>query len=396
MQAIRISLAALLMSLTVLTPLPVGTLRGADVKDHQGLKVILGDTVTITRDRRWCWFPTLQTFPDGQLLAGLWMSPDEQFPEDQFTGFCVSKDNGKTWSPRTPTGRGGHSRIGISGNKIYELGYILLPASRGETKKFLVSVTIYSEGGNVMTVCQNVPVSFPMPVAMTPPKLTETGSLAGSTIPEMAELNFDHSIVKLSNGHWIATMYGRLEGDTRSRSLLVESADEGKSWHYYSTISKFTEELSGLGERGKEGFGEPYLVRLKDQRLFCVMRTGSNSELIQTWSSDEGQNWTRPVSAGVKGVQPSLCLLDNGVLALCTGRPGPITVFFSEDGTGQNWSYHKVIFSGKSTCYTDMTQVAPNRLFIIYDNTPYGWNTIPKYDAEAYNAILGTYVDAAR
>ena len=76
----------------------------------------------------------------------------------------------------------------------------------------------------------------------------------------------------------------------------------------------------------------------------------------QAWSSDDGKTWTEPVSTGLKAVAPRTLLLSNGVLACTYGRPGPVTIMFSLDGTAEKWSQHTEIFSGMSTRYTDLIE----------------------------------------
>jgi hypothetical protein len=149
------------------------------------------------------------------------------------------------------------------------------------------------------------------------------------------------------------------------------------------------------------------MVRLKDKRLFCIMRTGDDGLMYQTWSADDGKTWTTPVSSEAKGVDPHLRMLSNGMLACSYGRPGPVTVMFSLDGTGRVWSNHTTIFEGsgqpagkgdqssrrRSTCYSDVIEVAPNRLLVVYDHVPHGWDPIPKEDTKSFNTIYGTFVE---
>ena len=123
---------------------------------------------------------------------------------------------------------------------------------------------------------------------------------------------------------------------------------------------------------GKEGPNEAGLVRLSESRLFCIFRTGSDGYLGEAWSLDDGKTWTPPVSTGFKGVAPHLRLLSNGLVGLCTyGRPGPVTIMFSSD-EGKNWVGTTPIFSGKSTRYTDLIEVEPGKLLVVYDSVPYG------------------------
>ena len=116
-------------------------------------------------------------------------------------------------------------------------------------------------------------------------------------------------ILELPNGDLLTTLYGWFEGDVatatymptmrRTRSVLLRSNDEGRSWKLVSTIA--------VGpEVGTEGFGEPVLARASAGahagRLRCYMRTGR--DLYETWSDDEGRTWAPPraIDFGVLGL----------------------------------------------------------------------------------------------
>jgi len=134
-------------------------------------------------------------------------------------------------------------------------------------------------------------------------------------------------------------------------------------------------------------------VRLRDGRFFVMFRTGSDGLLGTAWSSDEGRTWTTPTLIPFKGVEPRVRLLSNGVLACSTGRPGPVTMMFSLDGTGKTWSHATEIFSDMSTRYTEFVELSPGKLFLVHDSVPYGWKEIPASDEKAQNAIYGVFLD---
>jgi hypothetical protein len=83
------------------------------------------------------------------------------------------------------------------------------------------------------------------------------------------------------------------------------------------------------------------------------------------------------------------------MLALTTGRPGPVTIMFSSD-EGKNGVGITPIFIGKSTRYTDLIELEPGKLFVVYDSVPYGWNPIPLSDKLSKNSICGTFVEVHR
>ena len=88
---------------------------------------------------------------------------------------------------------------------------------------------------------------------------------------------------------------------------------------------------------GEEGPCEAGMVRLADQRLYALFRTGGDGYIGNGWSTDDGKTWTKPVSTPYKGVALRVRRLSNGILACTTGRPGPVVVMFSLDGTGEKW-----------------------------------------------------------
>jgi photosystem II stability/assembly factor-like uncharacterized protein len=110
---------------------------------------------------------------------------------------------------------------------------------------------------------------------------------------------------------------------------------------------------------------------------------------------DDGKTWTAPVSSGFKGVAPHLRLMSDGLLACTYGRPGPVTIMFSSD-EGKTWTNVTPISHGMSTQYTDLIEVEPGKLLVVYDRTPYGWKAIPSSDKSSKNAIYGTFVEVRR
>ncbi|MGH9345529.1 MAG: sialidase family protein [Terriglobia bacterium] len=148
---------------------------------------------------------------------------------------------------------------------------------------------------------------------------------------------------------------------------------------------------------GSEGPNEGSIVRLADGRIYAVYRTGGKDGMIgNAWSSDDGKTWTAPASIGFMGVAPRIHRLRNNMLAMSTGRPGPVAIWFNLDGNGENWSHATPLFAGMSTRYTDLIEVQPGKLLIVYDSVPYGWYNIPFADRKSKNTIYGTFVEVRR
>ena len=143
----------------------------------------------------------------------------------------------------------------------------------------------------------------------------------------------------------------------------------------------------GAGYKGRaefgptDGFSEPSLVIFPDGEMLCALRAGSSKPLYCVRSYDHGRTWTRAEFLSPRyihpicGVRPTLVLLKNGILALCTGRPD-CTVHFSRD-RGHTWFLSETllappsirwdgIFSG-SHQNNSMIAVDDNTLLYVHD-----------------------------
>jgi hypothetical protein len=91
---------------------------------------------------------------------------------------------------------------------------------------------------------------------------------------------------------------------------------------------------------GRNGFGEPASVVLRDGSLLVVLRTTDGlgvGPMYLTRSLDGGSSWSPPRAFRPTGVMPRLLRLGNGVLVLSSGRPGA-DLSFSLDGHGEQWT----------------------------------------------------------
>jgi hypothetical protein len=144
-------------------------------------------------------------------------------------------------------------------------------------------------------------------------------------------------------------------------------------------------------------------VRLASGELMCVMRMGGGAAfpLRRSYSGDHGRTWSTPDVLPAYSVEPSLKRLHNGVIALSTGRPG-IFLWLANDERGQSWqaidllAHHNLwapdatyqIAPEQTTAYTELIEVAPNRLLIAYDRTPFGWQPTPADSGERNRIFL--------
>jgi len=212
-------------------------------------------------------------------------------------------------------------------------------------------------------------------------------------------VTFHRSVLELPGGDLLAAIYCWFREDdlpssyepkmNRFRCVLLRSGDGGAAWAYASTIA-------ADATIGEEGFCEPVMVRLAQGahagRLLCLLRTGNRvSPLYQTHSDDEGATWAPPRPLPLRGVDPDLIEMSDGVLACSYGYRPLATrippdhgnyVAFSTD-QGETWGHvtHLPIEphagTDRSTCYTGLREVEPGKLLVAFDVG--WWNTPIRY-----------------
>jgi hypothetical protein len=235
-------------------------------------------------------------------------------------------------------------------------------------------------------------VDWPWPVAILPNPYR----------PHQQRVNFcfDGDAL-LVDGQLIATLYGSKAGDEFYSVVVATSQDGGRTWRYLATVAG-PECVPDAEPRG-HGPAEPALVQLADGDLMCVMRMGGGEDfpLRRSYSRDGGHTWSTPDPLPAGSVEPSLKRLQNGVLALSTGRPG-IFLWLSTDRRGERWqsidllAHHNrwapsagyQITPAQTTAYTEIIGIAPNRLLLAYDRTPYGWQPTPAGSNERNRIFL--------
>lgn len=362
------------------------------------LDVQVGSTVEITGSHRYCWFPSIHQFSTGEIMVTMRMSPDEVNPEGDFSAYCVSKDRGSTWSRRYPMGAGANVDGAYSDARpdgsIWQLyGWV---EAAGPATQLRMTLTRFMQGGMSLSQQRDVPLRTLEPVEFGHTELYKRKIQDGHLSLQPGFMPWG-PIIEGLNGDLIAPAYYNAKGDLKYyRLALIRSSDGGKSWSQYSNIAAVEPGKKPWPGMGGEGPCEAGLVRLADGRLYAIFRTGEDGFIANAWSSDDGKTWTKPSSMPYRGVALRVRRLSNGVLACTTGRPGPVVVMFSVDGTGEKWSHMTPLFNGKSTHYTDFIEVEPGKLLVVYDSTPQGWDEIPSTDRESRNVIYGTFVSVRR
>jgi hypothetical protein len=344
------------------------------------LTVTVGRTVEITRAKDRCWFPSLYQFANKDLIVDMSLHADTTHPEGGFReAYCLSRDGGATWSERYPvdTFRGVWAEVPTPGNSVWTISAHII--GKENDQDFLFERTqLYAGGTGDNGSGLKMDKRFDIKLHMSSP--TQGLMFTGTILPSR-------------HGGLLTCVYTRTQASPKYYHVsCAHSDDNGLTWREGTVIASVPNEELPPG-MGKEGPCEAGIVRLRDGRLFVIYRTGSDGYLGVAWSSDEGHTWTPPSLIPYKGVMPRVRLLSNGILACSTGRPGPVNMMFSLDGTGKTWSNVTPIFSDMSTRYTEFLELSPGKLFLVYDGVPYGWKEIPSTDAKSQNVIYGTYID---
>jgi sialidase-1 len=142
----------------------------------------------------------------------------------------------------------------------------------------------------------------------------------------------------LPDGGLLMGLYGRIrgygeEGEGEStRSALMRSDDGGDNWEYYSTLAYDPANIID--------FEEPDLVRLKDGRLVCFLRThvnpsGDSKNMVMIVSEDDGFSWTPPKWTNIWGYPAELIALQDGRYLMVYGFRRPpygVRGIISDDG----------------------------------------------------------------
>jgi hypothetical protein len=303
----------------------------------RGVTVTVGKTIEITSSKRYCWYPTIHRFSTGEILVTMRMSPDETHPEGEFSAYCISRDGGQTWSQRYTMGAGANVDAAYTQEPPPDGTLLSLSAGYGspiacppgQSKEFHVTVTRYSRGGMESTQIRDAVLRLHAPVQLEPMMLFDLATRDTSKLESAPEITPWGAIIDGLPGDLLTTAYCKAEKDGRQQLLLIRSKDHGRTWDECGEIAGLAVSEKPTTWMGDEGPNEAAIVRLADRRLYAIFRTGGNAFIGQTWSADDGNTWTQPVSIGFKGVSPHLRRLSSGILVCTTGRPGPVTIYFN-------------------------------------------------------------------
>lgn len=345
----------------------------------KGLRVSVSAPVLVARRKGYCWFASVGRLANGDLAATMSSTGDDyHWPNPGL--ICWSADAGLTWSRPVGLNYLGTTRLRLPGGDEMLLPFYMKPRPGGMGAPYNV---IPKGKRQVRPVEQGLTVTgWPRPDRSYSPKLGLSGFV------------FNGQIVRLKDGGHLATLYGRFAGgDRQADSLVAAASTDGKKWTVRSIIYDGARPAFG----GIDEMNEAAICRLPDGRIMCVARP----RLAQTFSSDEGKTWTKPACNphfGHGGVEPSLAVMESGVVALSGGRPG-LTLRFNLDGAGKAWQAVDILAHhnacrpaeplvdhavsrknygwGTPTGYTEVIALDAERLLMIYDRPADTWPAKP-------------------
>ncbi|NQU12091.1 exo-alpha-sialidase, partial [bacterium] len=308
------------------------------------MKLIPSRPVTIHQVRYGeLWFPFLFRLPDGRLELSIEYGHDAHWAPNKR---MESIDNGRTWSaPVDPVPRVAWLH-GFADGEMFELdtygiqdpkaqdeavyfGAWSFPGRPGDVpQKGFVRVEAPQTRPSCLTDLRGYPTHHWWSLWNT---LHGTGQLQG---PEVF-LNGPYFTdgIETDNGRLLALGYWLDHQLNKSCTWLYQSQDRGHTWELVSRLTDPDPKATITNEAT--------LVRLKDGRLYSVLRT--EGPLVHTWSADDGRSWTSPVPMKLVDsnhvpahVWPVAKVLADGTLALVYGRPGKHLII-DPTGTGTGW-----------------------------------------------------------
>ena len=366
--------------------------------------------------------PTMARFPNGELIAAYPLDPDSQNNPAFLSAFQISKDGGAHWGTRYSVLMQHIPMIYVpdANNSLLAIPSEMMYTTQGDERNFRGPYLRFEQGGKRMVMePDGVHVlDWPWPVGVGSSPQPKSNWHVGFT--------FLGSAVRV-NGQLLAAVQWSKKGEPLTRVSLAASKDDGHTWRYYSTIVTPSDihpqkqDWPEMERKGFEGPNENSIVQLADGELMAVFRTGSFTpwKLWRAYSKDGGLTWSKADMLPAYSVEPNLLRIANGTIVLSTGRPG-IGLWLSTDPRARTWRMVDIVarhnswapdpsyridqldrehpmaaIAGilksvgvtgapecsidpnnpddglwRSTGYTGIVQLAPNRLLLIYDRSP--------------------------
>ena len=373
---------------------------------HQLLEVELSEPVIVAvADRELPWgffnFPSIRRAVSGQMSISWSMSHDnaESYGQATTGNNAVSSDEGATWTraERAPTGGGivlsNGDRITITTPTATPLADLELPAplatlQDGSNYDRIFQIYNYDElplqlQGTYQARIKKGQTSW----------VAERGTLVHPNLARYADGNLFPVVwwgdmEELSDGIYRGT-YPTFEtkpggGIDASGVTFYKSTDFGLTWTKQGNIPYQPDLMLDPNGNKRNAFGwtEPAFIALQNGTFLSVLRTQDGfgeSPMYVSTSTNRGINWSKPKVFTGAGVLPRLLELDNGIVALASGRPGVQLRFMLNNNTDDwsepfemlPWVPNEVFSCG----YTQFLKVDDNSFLVVYSDF---WHRTPE------------------
>ena len=324
------------------------------------------DVVIYKKEGIYACFPSLVQFEDGTLATGFGTRIRRSHIDPTGgSATYLSKDRGRTWEPAPK----GFRIIEPSwrckdGSLVYAraYGWREVPAERrGEFEEKGIVVRDVRPG--VVAYLQGARVKRSADGGQT--WQTEELELP----PHSSLMNF-HLAERctLSSGVRLAAPYGSLPDDKVSRSFILRSGDDGKTWTF-DTLAVDPEQKVRLNETA--------LAENDQGEVIAMIRSEppAGGHLYQCISTDQGKTWSPAKRTDIWGYPAHLLKLDDGRMLCGYGYRRDamgIRAVLSNDG-GHTWDTDNVIVlrcdgfgNGGDLGYPISVETAPGEIFTIY------------------------------
>ena len=336
-------------------------------------------------------FPLLQRLADGQLLAEFQTGADSATDYGLPMGQAVSDDNGASWHAVPAPGLTAGLRL-PNGDELRAIQQPSVPLKGlAMPKPWAVIPGSYDAVVQTYYWRAELPANLPRGWAFLRRRAGGTEwvkELAQVTVPDQVEYAtegvyvvpfLDQDRIQVApDGRLLSMLYVRPQMsrhrtvDRRYLSMLLESADQGRTWTCKSTIPYCPDPKADPDWDARDGFTEPQIGWLPDGSLLALMRTSdgnSRGPLYATRSPDSGASWEKPrVFNGQTGSWPQILSLKNGVTVVSSGAPG-VYLCWSADPAGKTWSAPLAVVPHGGTCgYSDLLALNDHEFLIVYSN----------------------------
>lgn len=175
-------------------------------------------------------------------MATMRMSPDEINPEGDFSAYCISRDQGATWSRRFTMGAGANvdgawSHAPAPDGSIWQLYGWVDAHPPDPSQNFYLTLTKFSQSGMEIHQQRNIPLRMSEPVQTAPARLFDRKVQDGNLARQPILVPWG-PIIRSRSGGLMAPIYYKAERDPRFyRLALIRSDDDGKTWREASLIA---------------------------------------------------------------------------------------------------------------------------------------------------------------